>query len=384
MKAVKLPCLIVVASSFLALSITSANAEELLTIGSKAPELAIEHWIQDGAGKFKPVTTFEKGKVYVVEFWATWCGPCVASMPHLVSIQEEFASQQVQIISVSDEDLETVNNFLDRPVRASPDGSKPKAANYRELTSAYSLTTDPDQSTYEAYMSAAVQQGIPTAFIVGKEGLIEWIGYPLDLEEPLKLILADKWNRQEFAAEFKPSQLGTLVERDIPVYLEKNDIRGALAFLEKTFEGNRGIQYYIIELNVLLVANQQELAEKKIAAAFASSQDQPEEAGLLAWNIFRLAAQGAPGMDKIIAVATKAMKEVAPKAKPEKQADLLDTLAHLQFLAGDLEAALETETRASKLAKKEETYVFEFLDELTRAKQRQEQALDGKSPNAGQ
>ena len=43
----------------------------LLTIGSKAPLLNIEHWISNGNGKFKPVTTFTPGRVYVVEFWAT-------------------------------------------------------------------------------------------------------------------------------------------------------------------------------------------------------------------------------------------------------------------------------------------------------------------------
>ena len=43
-----------------------------LTIGSKAPALDVEHWVQNGEGKFKPVTKFENGKVYIVEFWATW------------------------------------------------------------------------------------------------------------------------------------------------------------------------------------------------------------------------------------------------------------------------------------------------------------------------
>lgn len=139
------------------------RAAEPLSIGSNAPALNIEHWVQDGNGKFKPVTKFANGKVYVVEFWATWCGPCIQSMPHLAKLQADFADKGVQIVSISDEDLETVEKFLERPVRApkkaKEDDADAKPQTYRELTSAYCLTTDPDQSSNRDYMEAAEQIG---------------------------------------------------------------------------------------------------------------------------------------------------------------------------------------------------------------------------------
>ncbi len=99
---------------------TSANGEtdkDRLGVGSKAPALDVEHWISDGDGKFSSVSQFKPGHVYVVEFWATWCRPCVASMPHLSELQKKYQDKDLQIISISDEDLETVQAFLERPTR---------------------------------------------------------------------------------------------------------------------------------------------------------------------------------------------------------------------------------------------------------------------------
>ena len=68
--------------------------------GDPAPPLKVSKWLQG-----EPVKAFEPGKVYVVEFWATWCGPCIAFMPHLAELQAEYKDKSVTVIGFTARDV---------------------------------------------------------------------------------------------------------------------------------------------------------------------------------------------------------------------------------------------------------------------------------------
>lgn len=378
----------------------------MLTIGSKAPSLDVEHWVSDGNGKFKPVTSFEADKVYVVEFWATWCGPCVASMPHLAETQNKFLGKGVQIISISDEDLETVNEFLERPVRGarkpadqkSEEGEskdtrkKAEPATYGELTSVYCLTTDPDGSVKADYMEAAGQNGIPTSFIVGKSGLIEWIGHPMSMDKPLSEVVAGKWDREAFLEEFRKEQERDLLMAKLGQKMRKGDTDGALALLDTAIADAEGDEETVSQY-------QQLKFRVKVSAAAAKIQGDDVEGGLaeldeiskdasdvekgqismlrvslllskglhedvvktltemteskapdssmlnqLSWQIYEVAVEDKDFPKDVIAAATAAA-EKAVESDPENGM-ILDTLAHLVHLQGNLDRAIQLQTKA--------------------------------------
>src|SRR5690606_10442976 len=70
-----------------------------LKAGDPAPPLKASKWLQGDE-----VKRFEPGKVYVVEFWATWCGPCIAFMPHLAELQARYKDKGVTVIGITSRD----------------------------------------------------------------------------------------------------------------------------------------------------------------------------------------------------------------------------------------------------------------------------------------
>ncbi len=222
-----LPAAVLTMSALLTFQNTSA---EDFGIGSKAPEIDVEHWIDSGKGKADPVTKFEAGKIYVVEFWATWCGPCVGSMPHLAEMADKYRNKKVRIISISNEDLETVTEFLKQ--------EGPGAKTFGEITAAYSLTTDPDGSVYADYMDAAGQGGIPHAFIVGTTGEIEWHGHPMTMEgedygDPLAKISDGTWDREAYKEQMKEQERLQQLMQKIAQLAQTEKFEEAAGLVEK-------------------------------------------------------------------------------------------------------------------------------------------------------
>jgi thiol-disulfide isomerase/thioredoxin len=64
-----------------AAAVTAAEPKELL-VGDAAPPLTVRKFV-----KGEPVTSLEKGKIYVLDFWATFCRPCLEAMPHVSELQ---------------------------------------------------------------------------------------------------------------------------------------------------------------------------------------------------------------------------------------------------------------------------------------------------------
>jgi len=79
--------------------------------GTPAPPLSPLQLLQAPSGAKADLASL-KGKVVVLEFWATWCSPCIASLPHLNQLVESLDPSRFQFISIDDEDPKAVQTFL--------------------------------------------------------------------------------------------------------------------------------------------------------------------------------------------------------------------------------------------------------------------------------
>jgi thiol-disulfide isomerase/thioredoxin len=143
----------------------------ILAVGDPAPRLAGGTWL-----KGKPVAKLDKGTIYVVEFWATWCGPCRQTIPHLTQLQKQYPD----IVFIG-------QNCMERNQTAAPQFVKEMGDQMD-----YRVVTDVNNRMVNTWFKAAGQSGIPCAFVVDKDGNIAWIGHPMQLDKVLKGLVGGK------------------------------------------------------------------------------------------------------------------------------------------------------------------------------------------------
>ena len=305
-----------------------------LYIGDKAPSVTVDHWVKGDS-----IDGFEDGQVYVMEFWATWCGPCVSSMPHLSDIQEEYGNK-VKVIGVSSEtDPEIVTTFL-----AKTNKRDNKLNNDRMR---YTVAVDPDRSTSRVFMEASNQRGIPTAFIINGQGQVAWIGHPMKMDEPLKEVVEGTWDIAAASKAFKLEMEQEIAMKELTgVYrtaMETEDWDAWIAAIDNFTEkyGNNS-NMDNAKFDALLTKKK----DKKAAYAWAETMvqkywDNSQALNSMAWGIVDETPSELQNLDFALKVATR-----ASELTENKDPMILDTLARCYWEMGDKYKAIAWQEKA--------------------------------------
>jgi Thiol-disulfide isomerase and thioredoxins len=184
------------------LSTCSLSAQDkILTIGDKIPEFNYSKWI-----KGTPINNFEDGKVYIFEFWATWCGPCIASMPHLSQIAKKYEGK-LEVVAV---------NVMEKVGDKSYESLLPKIEKFvKSQGDRMSFNVVVDNNNFDMenkWLKAAGIRGIPTSFIM-KDNVIQWIGSPREIESVIDEIIENTYDLMSFKSKYD-SKLNNSVSKD--------------------------------------------------------------------------------------------------------------------------------------------------------------------------
>lgn len=128
-------------------------------VGATAGRIEIGEWVSGemrGAGAFA-------GKTVILEFWATWCGPCRAILPHMNSLVEKFASDDVVFVSITDEDRAKVAPYM------------------MKFTMKARVAIDKEGATHQSYGI----ETIPYLYIIDPTGVVRWRDHPGRLSEEM-------------------------------------------------------------------------------------------------------------------------------------------------------------------------------------------------------
>jgi thiol-disulfide isomerase/thioredoxin len=335
----------------LAIAFASASARaQSLGIGDPAPKIEVKSFV-----KGEPIKSFETGKNYVVEFWATWCGPCRTSIPHLTELQKKHPDVSFIGVSVFEQDQSGVEPFVKEM------GDKMA---YRVAVDAVPAGKDPAQGAMaKSWMEAAKQEGIPTAFIVNKDGKIAWIGHPMAMEKPLEKVIDGTWDlkvaaeegKKEAEARSKQNESQDQARKLLEALQEAQkagDFKKVLSTVDEIVKlvPNAEPQMIQPKIGALMKLDQQDKAlefARKIEKSEIGSE--PVVLNALAWSIIDPDLGVKPNA-KLLEYALDTAKKADEKAD-QKVGEIADTLGKAYFDSGDPAKALETQERAVRLLK---------------------------------
>jgi thiol-disulfide isomerase/thioredoxin len=332
----------IIASLLLAATSTAAYAQKQGdTVTPDA--LGKEQWIRGEAPK-----EWEPGKVYILECWATWCGPCLAMIPHVDELHDKYQEKGLRVIGVNvwerDKDKEAVADFVK---------SKGKGMSYPIVY------TTKDGAFLNEWLKPAEVAGIPHAFVV-KDGKVVLTTHPSRLSDEVITALLEGGDAQDKAlASLEEAKKRQEASRKVIMDALKafqgkeKDVAAmekAIATLEEVEDAKRMLP--ALRLEVLLTKGDW----AAIAETVKSATGTPDER-----QIISLVGQSAAKNEQAPAELKKTVAErLAELLKDKGQAYEYQTLARLQWTAGDKEAALATAKRSVESAKELEAKMPSF------------------------
>lgn len=166
-----------------------------IKVGTKAPELKLEGIYNRENSKIPTLETLH-GKIVILDFWATWCSPCVAAFPENNELSNKYKDKNVQFIAITDDPKEKLENFLGK------------------MKVDFWVGRDDDNKDFKNYNV----NGRPQMYIINKEGTIVYQGNKVTAEMIEEAIATNTVNLQKKEEYLKVITNGGFSPGEDPLY----------------------------------------------------------------------------------------------------------------------------------------------------------------------
>ena len=359
-------------------AVDPAEATAAALVGKAPPPIVVAKWV-----KGEPLAGFEPGKVYVVDFWATWCGPCKAAIPHLTRLAQSHAGK-VEVVGVSILERQTDEHdtaYLDRVEKfVTKMGDQ---MNYRVAVDT------PTKTMHGTWFKPTGTGGIPTAYIIDQKGLVAWtgIGSPDVVERIVDMVLAGTFDPAAEAALQKKLEAEAAVrakadmaasangssarEKQFPGYdaaMKRGDLPAAIECLNASFKADpkNEIAAYQWKLMNLMQLGKNPAIEEYARDLMARYPDNDDIIGFVSAVIVSTAEEPRFDTKLQLDAATKSLAMSKPDSRWQQYAKW--RLAWAQFHAGDKAKAIATAQDAKdSIARLKNIDFGDLDDECTQA-----------------
>ena len=324
-----------------------------LMVGDAAPALGISGWIRG-----PEIKGFEKGTVHVIEFWATWCGPCQESIPHLSELAKKYGERlRVVGVDVWENAPEKVPDFVvkmgDRMAYGVARDLVPPFPPDVKSKSRFALENGRSSQDWLA-ASGWEENGIPVAFILDRDGRIAWIGEPLGgaLDEPLAKVIDGSWDSSAYAREYAARAVVDkkirALTRQMNTSFSAKDYASAVARAEELMALDPAQGHLAgFKFEVLLANVKDREAAYRYARAELPVNAFYQALSQMAWVIVFEDGRNLPEDLEL----AQALAERADILSDRTRPGIYNTLARISFIRNDFIRAVELQTKAVELSK---------------------------------
>ncbi|AUW47371.1 redoxin domain-containing protein [Rhizobium leguminosarum] len=170
-----------------------------LNSGSPAPSINVQHWLRGD-----PLSNFQLGKIYILDFFSTTCEPCGPALARLAQLQEKYSDIEVELIGVAAGEK-----------AATADKARARVRHWLTKWLPHSnirIAFDYSGEMAKHWLLASLTFHVPQAFVVDRDGSIAFIGHPDSLEDVLVKVIDGSWCA---SAEAKNAEKERIAEGEI-------------------------------------------------------------------------------------------------------------------------------------------------------------------------